>query len=257
MHEAMSQTGTHAGSQLMIACIIVAVVSSACRKDDQAESEGPYTEQIIYSETFDEQGSWNSIPDGIFDPDTSLVGIADGQLQLTFDHSQFGAAWLGAEVDLPNIQEDSILSRLGIRVKLAQGYFQGLTQWHDTVVSGLPSQIGTSASTSRLRLSFNDIEMTLPDPTFGRTHRDSTFDADAFKIEGQEFELIADRGTRIFRVDGVDHALSEVYFNVNGMSNHPLNIEFTLGHNTALDPRIDHLFVDKIEIYTWSGERPN
>lgn len=235
--------------------LIGAMALSACKKDSGADVP-PYTEQIIFSETFDNRGVWNALPDGLFDPDTSFVSVNNGLLKLTFDPIQYGAAWLGAELEAPNVHPDSIIGRLGIRLKLDQGYFQRLSQYHDTVISGQLSQVGSSVSTSSMRLYFNDIEMTLPSPIYGRTHRDSILDPDAFRIEGLEFEFIADAGQKIFLVDGVEHPIEEVYFNVNGTTTHPLSLEFTLGHNNELDPRVDHLFVDEVEIYTWIGERP-
>ncbi|MCC6937595.1 MAG: hypothetical protein IT226_05180 [Flavobacteriales bacterium] len=242
-------------NQFVIIGALLVMALSGCRKNG-SDDEGPYTERILFSEPFDHWGSWNALPDGMFDPDTEFVAIEEGLLKLNFDPMGYGAAWLGCELEALSIQEDSILSRLGIRINLVQGHFQNLTQWHDTVIAGQASQIGAAASTSRLRLYYNDIELWLPDPSYGRTHRDSTFDADAFKIEGSEFELIADRGMKFFRVDGVEHPLSEVNFNVNGISNHSLLIEFDLGHNVAQYPREDQLFVEKVEIYTWTGERP-
>ena len=41
------------------------------------------------------------------------------------------------------------------------------------------------------------------------------------------------------------------------MFNKHLDIEFTIGHQPEFSPRLDPLFIDEIEIYTWQGELEN
>ncbi len=170
-------------------------------------------------------------------------------LKLTFNPMTYGGGWVGCELEAPSIQEDSILSRLGFRIYLDSGYFQNRTRWTGSV--------GSSVSTSTMRLYYNDVELYMPNGGYGAFSADSAFNPDEYRVEGRFFELIADKGSRIYRVDGIERPLTGVNFNVNGMSNHWLNIDFVLGHANELDPRIDHLFIDKIEIFTWTGERPH
>ncbi len=235
-------------SVLMLALLCLATtVFDSCRKHDSDDGEGPYTERILYSESFDSWGNWNTTPDTMFDPDETLVGIDDGMLKLTINPMTYGGGWVGCELEAPDIQEDSVLSRLGFRIYLDSGYFQERSRIN---APGFMNQ-------STLRLLYNDVMLRMPHPYYDGVSPDSVFHPDEYRIEGKLFELISDNGTRLYRVDGVDHSLSEVNFYVNGISNYPLNISFVLGHANELDPRIDHLFIDKIEIFTWTGERPH
>ncbi len=228
---------------------LVLVLGLSCGKHDADEVVfDAFEERIIYSESFDSIGNWNALPDGIFDPDTDLVSVGDGLLKLTFDPAVYGAAWLGAELE-PGIQEPTLLSKLGIRITLDQGYFQRLSRW--------TGNVGSVRAQSTLRLDFNGVEIAIPKTSYGSTSTDVPFDPEAFKIEGHVFELLLEDGVRVFMVDGVEHPLDEVYFNVHNMMNKPLSMQFTLGHMEELDPRIDHLFVDRVEVFTWTGDRPN
>jgi hypothetical protein len=229
--------------------LIAVALGLSCAKDDAGEMDfEPFEERIIYSESFDSLGNWNALPDGIFDPDPDLVSVDNGLLKLTFDPALYGAAWLGAELE-PGIQEPAILHHLGIRITLDQGYFQRLTRW--------TGNVGSVRAQSTLRLDFNGVEIYIPNPSYGGTSTDVAFEPDAFKIEGYVFELLVEDGNKVFRVDGVEHPLDEVYFNVHNMVNKPLSMQFTLGHMSELDPRVDHLFVDRIEVFTWTGDRPD
>lgn len=225
------------------------VMLGSCRKHDSDEGEGPYTERILFSEPFDHWGAWNTTPDTMFDPNETLVNIEDGMLKLTFNPMTYGGGWVGCELEAPSIQEDSVLSRLGIRIYLDSGYFQQRRR--------LTGTGGSFMNQSTIRLYYNDVMLLMPDYWYDQASGDSVFNPDEYRIEGKVFELISDNGSRIYRVDGVDHPLSEVNFYVNGVSNYPLFIYFMLGHANELDPRIDHLFIDKIEIFTWTGDRPH
>jgi len=222
----------------------------SCTKDKAAIKEEfeEFEEITLFKETFDSLGNWNALPDGIFDPDSSFVRVENGLLKLTFDPSQYGAAWLGAELIDLTIQEPENLDKIGIRVTLDQGYFQQLTRYE--------GNSGSIESKSKLRLFYNSMWIIMPNFNFGRTHIDSLFDPDAYKVEGILFEFISDEGENIYRVDGLDHPWEEVYFNKHPTSNYSLYLEFTIGHADFLDPRIDNLFIDELEIFTWKGERP-
>jgi hypothetical protein len=237
--------------------LLLSIALTTCTKEKGKLPE-PYVKRIIYSETFDTNPNWTPLPSGtIFNPDTNVVRVQNGLLKLTYDQTLIGCAWIGAQYRQTQPLENSFLDKVGIRVKLNNGFFQYIETYHDTVDAlGHPCQSGTIPSFSDLRLDFNCLDIWFPNPNNGRFHRDSVIDYNiANKVTGKEFEIIYDKGKKQCFIDGIEQATDIVYFNWQNIANQPLNIEFDLGHLSFLNPRVDELFVDEIEIYTWTGEK--
>jgi len=237
--------------------LLLSISLTSCLKDKGKPVE-PYVKRIIYSETFDTNPNWTQLPSGtVFNPDTNVVRVQNGLLKLTYDQTLIGCAWIGAKYLQTQPLENSFLDKVDIRVKLNKGYFQDILTYHDTVDAlGHPCQSGTRPSFSNLRLDFNCLDVYFPNTNNGIFQRDSVIDYNnANKVIGKEFEIIYDNGKKKYFIDGIEQANDNIFINWQNIVNQPLNIEFDLGHLAFLNPRADELFVDEIEIYTWTGEK--
>ncbi len=237
--------------------LLLSIALTTCTKDKVKLPE-PYVKRIIYSETFNTNPNWTPLPSGtIFNPDTNVIRVQNGLLKLTYDQTLIGCAWIGSEYRQTQALDNDFLDKVGVKIKLSEGYFQTLIKYHDTVdVLGHPTREGAFYVTSTFRLRFNSLEVEIPSWEDGWFQRDSVIDVNTKnKLSGKEFEVIYDNGKKTFLIDGVEQSFNKIGLYWQNMSNYPLDIEFDLGHMPELFPRVDKLFVDEIEIYTWTGEK--
>jgi hypothetical protein len=235
-----------------VICILFLSISFATCKKDSVNHTEHYVKQVIYSETFDTDPSWTLLPkEEAYHPDTNCIKVEDGQMKMLFDQplNSCGCAWVGVEHKQENTLVNGFLNKIGIKLILKEGYFQWLSRAFDTIDGP-----GAIISSSTFQLSFNSIDVRFP-RTLTRFHRDSVIDFNTKdKLIGKEFEIIYDNGNKTLKIDGIEQPIENVWLNWQNMWNIPLSIEFNLGHLPELSPRMDKLFVDEIEIYTWTGE---
>lgn len=220
----------------------------SCKKDKPIE---PFSKRTIYYESFDNPSGWGVVP---FGSDT-CVNFEDGLLKLKFDQTfnNCGCAWVAAEYNNQSIYESTFLDKIGIRVKLNKGYFQEIGRYYDTIINGNHSQPGVMLTNSEFIFRFNSFYIELPNYFNGRVHRDSILNLNLNKLEGKEFEIIYNEGESIFKIDNVKYRSDLFYIDYQSYPNNNLRMKFQLGHLPELSPRKDTLYVDEIEIYTWTG----
>lgn len=232
--------------------IIVLVISLfliSCKHDNPIES---YSKRIIFYENFNNPLGWAVLP---YASDTGCVHFKDSMLKLEFDQTlnNCGCAWIAAEFNNPNIYETSFLNKIGVRIKLNKGYFQEIERFYDTIINGTLSQSGEVILQSKFHLYFNSFWIEFPNYNYGIVHRDSTLNINLNKLIGKEFEIIYDEGNRFLNIDGIDYSADNFFLNYQNHPNHNLYMKFELGHLPEISPRKDTLYVDEIEIYTWTG----
>lgn len=147
-------------------------------------------------------------------------------------------------------------TKLGIKIKLNKGFFQDIMRYKNvTDANGYVHQTGTTISSSTFRFDIPGLSMQLPNTFNGFIHEDSIFDPNMNKIEGSEFELIYNDGEIIFKIDGITQSSNLV--NIQRVTQSGLNemiLQFNLGHQPELSPRLDELFIKEIEVYSWKGK---
>ena len=231
--------------------ITALIVILGCTKNDTNK----FRKKTLLVESFNDSGPWEALPSNYgVSTNSDCVKFEDGLLKLSFDQGlqNCGCAWIGARRDLSPYDIFERTDKLGMRIKLEKGFFQQITTYKDTVVNGYAVQHGAIVLESHLRVRFNDFQITVPHWNYGYIHESIGVNPDLYKIEGQEFEVISDRGQIIFLIDGIQ-APSE-YVGINQMTTLSSYMEFKLGHQPEFSPRLDELFIDELEIYTWDGD---
>jgi hypothetical protein len=236
----------------------LSIILFGCGKE---QSVIPYTETVLYREGFNEFGAWELQPNQWGFTADSCVRIDNGILKLTYESgvSSCGGTWVGIIIrDSTSFQPD-LMDNVGIRIRLNRGHFNRIVRYRDSVYpNGSPSRYSVSTPlTSWLFLSYNKFDLSLPGVSDHMyVHEDSAIDLSANRIDGSYFEVIHNKGEWSFFVDGVEHSMEKVGLGANSGISQPLRLEVRLGHQPELNPQLDELFIDDIEIYTWCGDMP-
>lgn len=232
----------------------------SCKKE-VVEGEKPYSRVSIYEEKFEDDQSWVPVPeDSYYTPDKECVRVEDNMLKLTFDQEipNCGCAWVGAKKSITNL-ESIPRNRLGIRIKLNRGFFQEMVRYHNSVDPfGNPSTPGHVISESSFHFISPNIQMSFINPFNARFHEDSTVSENFNRIEGVEFVLINNLGETIFIIDGVKVNPKLANISKATITNQEgIDLRFKLGHQPEFSPRLDELFIEELEIFTWKGKYPD
>ncbi|MNY00198.1 hypothetical protein D3C86_1326820 [compost metagenome] len=181
-------------------------------------------------------------------------------LKLSYDQavSNCGCEWVGAKksvTGISNIPKD----KLGLRIKLNKGFFQYMVRQESNAFDqfGNPATKGTAVSQSYFTFKTSQVQMQIANTFKGWFMEGTTVNEDFNRIEGVEFELIYNEGEKILFIDGVRSDVNLVninggggtFFDIAGME-----FEFNLGHMPEFSPRLDELFIDELEVFTWSGK---
>lgn len=243
---------------LIITSGLMGFVFTGC---DDHSNPVPYTETVLYSEQFNDFGDWELQPNQFGFTADSCVRVENGLLKLTYQSgvSNCGGTWVGVIIRDSLSFEPDLLDRVGIRIQLNKGHFNKIVRYRDSIYpNGNPSRYSVSTPlTSWLFLHYNKYSLSLPGVSdFMYVHVDSTIDVNANRINGFNFEFIYTHGEWRFIVDGVERTTEKVGLGANSSISQPLRLELRLGHQPELNPQLDELFIDDIEIYTWCGEKP-
>ncbi|MCB9223564.1 MAG: hypothetical protein R2780_04640 [Crocinitomicaceae bacterium] len=229
----------------------ILIILASCSKD----KDPVYEETVLFSEEFTTVGNWIPTPEQAnYTPGTNCYRIEDGMLKLTFDHSlnDCGCGWVGAKMNT-TVSNHPNKKNIGVRIKLNQGLFQ-------EVLLGIPSQSGSAYSNeidSKFQLELGGFNLTIPSSDYGKVPQGNTVNPWLNRYPGKSFEVIHENnGNVTFTIDGEEFSKKYIncYFFDSESSN--LEMEFRLGHQPEFAPRTDQLWVEKIEIYTWDGPRP-
>lgn len=243
-HERMGNDLKQKGPVLVLLGLGAVAVLSHCRKDE----EEPYSEQILFAEPFDSWQNMSVSPTPVWATvDSSLIGVSNGKLELDYDPAVFEFESIGCEWERFDVTSP-YREHIGIRVTLDSGYFQNFNQH---VID-----VGFRRRWTTMHLLFSDLDLLVPAYGAGQ-YEEQVVGADIFRIEGRELELIRDGNEFHLFVDGVEHPASEVNFHSLGYSHHWLHVWFEIGRTNESTPEIDHLGIDKFEIFTWTGVRPD
>jgi len=237
----------------------LSIILFGCSND---EPEAPYAETVLYHEDFNAFGAWELQPNQFGFTADSCVRIDDGLLKLTYESgvNNCGGTWVGIIIRDSTSFQPNLIDRVGIRIRLNRGDFNKIVRYRDSVYpNGSPWRYSVSTPlTSWLLLRYNKYTLSLPGVSDHMyVHEDSAIDLSANRINGSHFEVIHNNGEWSFIVDGVEHSMEKVGLGANSGISQPLRLEFRLGHQPELNPQLDELFIDDIEIYTWCGEKPN
>jgi len=240
--------------------IIVPIILLACKKEE-IENEVPYSRVTIYNETFENDQTWISLPENsVYTPGSECVRIEENMLKLTFDQpiQNCGCAWVGAKKSIPNLQNIPN-DKLGVRIKLNKGFFQYMVRYHNSIDPlGNPSTPGSVISESYFRFNSPSIQMQIANSFNGWFHEDSTVNDDFNRIEGIEFEMIYNNGEKLVYIDGVKVDKSLVNISNATIQNMTgIDFQFTLGHQPEFSPRLDELYIEELEVFTWQGKYPD
>lgn len=229
--------------------LFIGILLISCKKNKPVEEPVPFSKRTILFEKFDSANNWTVIPSA---NDTGCVKIEEGCLKLTFDQTfdNCGCGWVGAKYKNENIYEIGLSTKIGIRILLKKGFFQDISIYRNEGVS----QSGVRLLFSSFEIHYNSFSIYLPSRLNGDIHEDSTLNLNLNKLEGKEFEIIYNNGECFAKIDGVKYSSNILTFNYPGYPNVPLSMKFQLGHLPELSPRQDTLYIDEIEVYTWSGE---
>lgn len=243
---------------------ITAIIVLSCKKEKvevEVEAQIPYSKESIYKESFADDQTWIPLPENSFyTPGSECVRIEDNILKLTFDQiiPNCGCAWVGAKksiTNIPNIPKD----KLGLRIKLNRGFFQHMIRYINSVDQfGNPSTPGSVISESYFRFDSPGIQMQIASTFNGRFHEGSTVNDDFNRIGGIEFEMIYNEGEKLLFIDGVkvDNKLANIS-NSTITNQIGIDFQFTLGHQLEFSPRLDELYIEELEVFTWQGKYPN
>lgn len=235
---------------------ITAIVLLSCKKD-QAEVEIPYSRKLIYKEAFENDQTWISLPENsVYTPGSECVRIEDHILKLTFDQPlpNCGCAWVGSKKSVTNISNIP-KDKLGIRIKLNKGFFQYMSRYH--YIDQNMNTSGIVVSESDFRFNSPGIQMQIANVFKGMYHENSTVSPDFNKIEGVEFEMIYNEGETLFFIDGVKADNKLINISTATITNQVgIDFQFTLGHLPEYSPRLDELYIEELEVFTWQGKYP-
>ena len=235
---------------------LIAITLLSCKKE-HTEVEVPYEKETIYKESFANDQTWISLPENsVYTPGSECVRIEDHILKLTFDQPlpNCGCAWVGARKSVTNISNIP-KDKLGMRIKLNKGFFQYMSRNHYIDQFGNSSGIVTSESS--FRFDSPGIQMQIANVFRGSYNEDSTVNENLNKIEGVEFVMIYNEGERLFFIDGVkaDNNLINIS-NATITNQIGFDFQFILGHQPEFSPRLDELFIEELEVFTWQGKYP-
>ena len=237
--------------------ISISILLISCKKEKK-QVEIPFSKELIYSETFRHSSTWTSLPeDTFYTPSTECVRIENHILKLTFDQPlpNCGCAWVGAKKTISNL-ENLPKDKLGLRIKLNKGYFQHMIRFKNAVdPNGHPFKAGSNISESSFSFDSPYIKMTIPNSYNAWFHEDSIVSENFNKLEGIEFEIIYNQGEKILFIDGVKVDSKLAYFqNSNIAYDNNIIFKFMLGHQPEFSPRLDELYIEELEVYTWKGK---
>jgi hypothetical protein len=237
--------------------IISAVTILSCKKE-KGEEIIPYKRVTIYDESFNDDQSWKSLPENTpYIVGSECVRVQNQMLKLSFDQTipNCGCAWVGAKKSITNLQ-DLPTDKLGVRIKLNNGFFQYMVRYTNSIDPlGNPSTQGSVISQSYFRFNSPGIQMQIANSFNAWFHEDSIVSEDFNKIEGIEFEMIYNKGEKILFIDGlkVDNKLVNIS-NATITNQIGIDFQFTLGHQPEFSPRLDELYIEELEVFTWQGE---
>lgn len=233
--------------KVLLLGFVCCTLLTSCGKD-----ETPYTETVLYKETFDNWGNWERQPNsGGFYAD-SCVLVENGLLKMTRQAgiNGCGGTWVGINIGDTSSYEPKFLDKIGFRIKLNKGSFNQVMRAHEG-----SSAAGSIELSSWMRLSYNRFFLSMPGGELTVIHADSALETMSNRIEGSEFELVYDDGQTTMFIDGLEASMDKVGFAGNSGVSQYLDIQFRVGHQSEFNPMISELFVDDIEIYTWCGKK--
>jgi hypothetical protein len=237
--------------KLLLYFSLLFVLLSGCRKEKPTILT-PYKERIIYTENFNDTNGWIPMPYGsYYEPGTECFRIEEHMLKLRFEQAtpNCGCAWVGAKKQINGLQLP--VGKFGMRVTVNKGFFQDLVRFQQVTSY---QKTGTSVIKSSFRMTTPNFLMTIPDGTSGWINEDSVMNFEASKLTGTNFELIWNKGERLFYLDGVKQSADRVNIQKYFTGDTGLNFDLYLGHETALSPMLMELYIEKIEVFTWDGE---
>ncbi len=237
---------------------LLAIVAVSCKKEESSV-EIPYSQVSLYKESFTDDQTWEFLPENsVYTPGSECVRLENGMLKLTFDQgiSNCGCAWVGAKksvTEISNIPKD----KLGLRIKLNKGFFQYMVRQESNSVDqfGNPATSGTVVSNSYFTFKSSGVQMEIVNSLKGWFMEGTTVSEDFNRIDGHEFELIYNEGEKILFIDGVRSDVNLV--NISGgtiLNQVGMDFQFNLGHQPEFSPRLDELFIEELEVFTWNGK---
>ena len=238
--------------------ILIPFVLFSCKKNEP-EGEVPFSKKVLYTESFADDQTWTFLPENsVYTPGVECVRLEDGMLKLTFDDAvpSCGCAWVGARksVNISDVPKD----KLGLRIKLNKGFFQHMVRRKNDTFDqfGNPSTSGTVISSSYFLFRSAGVQMEIANSFKGWFMEGTTVNENFNKLEGVEFELIYNEGEKLLFINGVKSDADLVNISGGGtiLNQVGIDFDFNLGHMPEFSPRLDELFIDDLEVFTWNGK---
>ncbi len=226
---------------------------TSCKKEEIPA----YTEVSLFVEDFNNEGNWIATPEQTdFIPGSDCYKFENGILKLTFDHTldSCGCAWVGGKLS-GEANGDPIDNNIAVRIELNQGVFQ-------TVGFTTPNQYGgytyATQIESTLRLVYKGFNLTLPSMGYGKVPEGQILNPWLNRSAGKLFEVIVEKNSAPkFLIDGIEFSNKYIDCSFFNSASNNVELQFQLGHQPEYSPRTDYLWIEKVEVYTWQGVRPD